>query len=106
MIRGFNTISKINNPKVNIIARLEFELTYSEATVLHFSYFALKIPSRCRVVTLCRFFRYKFLETWQYDRNVETEMILFDSDGHFSRHKVIIKVDILESLLQTIKESE
>ena len=41
-IRWIHTFSKGINPKVRVIAQLEFELAHFEATVQHFSYYALK----------------------------------------------------------------
>ena len=47
-VRRFNTFSKGTSPKVNLIARLEFELVYFEATVQHFSHFCTGTPTQAK----------------------------------------------------------
>ena len=43
-MRGFKTFPKDNNPKVNIIALLEFELTNFETADQQFSYYTIGAP--------------------------------------------------------------
>ena len=43
-IRRFNNFLKGTSPKVNIIARMEFEPAFFEAAVQHFSHYAMETP--------------------------------------------------------------
>ena len=45
-IRAFVTFQKCISPKVNVIARLEFEPAYYDNLVLHVSHYASRIPSQ------------------------------------------------------------
>ena len=44
-MKAIHTFPKVISPKVNIMVRLEFELTYFKATVQYISHYATGIPS-------------------------------------------------------------
>ena len=44
VIRGFISFPRSISPKLNVITRLEFELTYFEATVPHIKHDATETP--------------------------------------------------------------
>ena len=46
----FSNFPKDISPKVNVIAQLEFELTYYNVTVQHFSHYAIGTPPKSVVL--------------------------------------------------------
>ena len=51
--KGVHAFAKSINPKVNIIAQLEFKLTHFKAAVLHFSHYAKGTLRRSLVRRSC-----------------------------------------------------
>ena len=82
-IKRVHAFPKVINPKVNLIAWLEFELVYSEAAVQHFSHHAMKITPKIQgEVGSCISYMFENTRKSQFGRVLECKKIP-DSPGSF-----------------------